>query len=64
MSVEEDAVRRLEELSIKYKETYGKEIDYTIIPKGITQEKLVNVIKLMIDDNLSIVTAYHKLYGE
>ena len=46
----------------KYQETYGKEIDFTIIPKGLTQEKLGKCIELMIDDNISLIVAYEKLY--
>ena len=40
MFIDDSAVEKVNELCKKYQETYGKEIDFTIIPKGITQEKL------------------------
>lgn len=62
MFIDDSAVEKVNELCKKYQETYGKEIDFTIMPKGITQEKLEKCIELMIDDNLSLVVAYKKLY--
>ena len=60
--IDDSAVDRVNELCKKYQETYGKEIDFTIIPQGITQEKLEKCIRLMIDDNISLVIAYDRLY--
>ena len=60
--IDDSAVGRVNELCKKYQETYGKEIDFTIIPKSITQEKLEKCIRLMIDDNISLVVAYDRLY--
>lgn len=60
--IDDSVVDRVNELCKKYQETYGKEIDFTIIPKGITQEKLEKCIRLMIDDNISLVVAYDRLY--
>lgn len=62
MFINDSAVEKVNELCKKYQETYGKEIDFTVIPKGITQEKLEKCIELMIDNNLSLVVAYEKLY--
>lgn len=62
MFIDDSAVEKVNELCKKYQESYGTEIDFTIIPKGITQEKLEKCIELMIDDNLSLIDAYEKLY--
>lgn len=62
MFIDDSAIEKVNELCKKYQETYGKEIDFTIMPKGITQEKLAKCIELMVDDNLSLVVAYKKLY--
>lgn len=40
MQVDELVSKRIEELSRKYQETWGREVDYTIVPQGITQERL------------------------
>ena len=62
MFIDDSAVEKVNELCKKYQETYGKEIDFIGIPKGITQEKLAKCIELMIDDNLSLLVVYEKLY--
>ena len=62
MFIDDSAVETVNELCKKYQEAYGTEIDFTIIPKGITQEKLEKCIRLMIDDNISLVVAYDRLY--
>ena len=43
---------------------YGKKVDYTISPIGITQENLVYCLELMIKDNLSLLCAYDALYNK
>ena len=55
-------LKKIEELNIIYSQTWGKEVDYSIIPNGITQEKLVNCLELMIEENLSLLVAYNKLF--
>ncbi len=62
MQSDANILRNVEELEKKYEETWGKEVDYTIIPNGITQEKLVKCIELMIEENLSLVEAYTTLF--
>lgn len=62
MFIDDSALLKIEELSKRYRETWGKDVDYTIIPNGITQEKLVKCLELMIEDNLSLVVAYTKLF--
>lgn len=56
-----EALDKIKVLEQEYKNTYGKEVDYTIIPPGLSQEKLVNVLKRMIDTNESIIVAYNKI---
>ena len=62
MQADKTTLNKIEELNKKHEETWGKEVNYTIIPKGITQEKLVKCLELMIEDNLSLVVAYTKLF--
>lgn len=38
---DEATSKKNDELCKKYKETWGKEVDYTIMPSGITQENKV-----------------------
>ncbi len=62
--IDDSAVKRVNKLCEKYKETYGKEVDYTIIPRGITLEKMEKCLELMINENLSLVVVYTKLYSK
>lgn len=62
MQADEDTLKIIEELSQKYEETWGEKVDYKIIPNGITQEKFVKCLELMIADNLSLAVAYTKLF--
>ena len=61
--IDDSVIDKVEELNKKYKETWGKEVDYRIVPKGITQERLMECLELMIEENVSLVVAYHKLFN-
>ena len=56
------ALENVNMLCKKYKSIYGKEVDLTIIPQGISIEKIEKCLELMIDDNLSLLMAYKTLY--
>ena len=62
--LEPNLLYKLEFLNKEYEKTYGKKVDYTISPIGITQEKLVLCLELMIKDNLSLLGAYDALYNK
>ena len=62
MQADKTTLNKNEELSRKYKEFWGKEVDFTIIPNGITQEKLVKCLELMIESNMSLLVAYDTLF--
>lgn len=51
----------VEDLLKKYRETWDKDVDFTISPKGITQEDIIPCLELMIADNLSLLQAYNVL---
>ena len=60
--IDDSTLDIVEELNKKYKEVWQKEVDYTVVPRGLTQEKLVLCLKLMIEENLSLLMAYNKLF--
>ena len=62
MVIDDSAIERVRKLSRKYKETWGQEVDCSVIPREMTQEKLVKCLELMINDNVSLLVAYHKLF--
>ena len=49
------------ELELDYKNIYGKNVDYTLKPKGLNQRKLVQCLELMIKHNYSLTVAFNKI---
>ena len=64
INIDDSTLEKIEELSKLYKETWGQEIDLSLWTnlKGITQQKMLKCIELMIEDNISLVVAYTKLF--
>lgn len=59
--INKEALEKISILEQKYKETWGIDVDYTIIPPGITQEKLVDVLERIIDTGESITVGFSKI---
>ncbi|MGN0700811.1 MAG: hypothetical protein ACI4J8_07420 [Oscillospiraceae bacterium] len=53
--------KKIKELSLLYKQRWGKEPDYTIVPKGITQEVLLKVLERIVDTGESILVGWNKI---
>ena len=62
--VNEKALERIRVLEKKYKENWGKDVDYTILPKRITQEMLVTILERITETGESILTGYEKLKSQ
>ena len=64
INIDDSTLEKIEELKKQYKEAWGKEIDLSLWPnlKGITQQKMAKCIELMIEDNISLVVAYKRLF--
>ena len=60
--VNEEAIDKIEKLSIIYEKTWGLPVDYTILPAGLTQEKLVAVLKRIVDTGESVLVGYSKIF--
>lgn len=62
--VNEKALERIRVLEKKYKENWGKDVDYTILSKGITQEMLVTILERITETGESILIGYEKLKSQ
>lgn len=60
--VNEDAMRKIEELNRLYEKNWGREVDYTIVPRGMTQEMLVMILGRIVDTGESVLVGYDKIY--
>lgn len=56
-----EVLEKIRILEQKYKETWGINVDYTIIPPGMTQEKLVEVLERIVDTGESIIVGFSKI---
>lgn len=56
----DSVLKKIEILEKEYEKIWGKKVDYIIIPKGMTQEKLAKVLELMVGTGDSILVAYSK----
>ncbi|MBD5135030.1 MAG: hypothetical protein HDT39_03590 [Lachnospiraceae bacterium] len=57
-----DIVKQLDTLCALYKQRWGKDVDYVVLPRCITQEKLVDVLERIVDTGESILVGYNKLF--
>lgn len=56
-----EVLEKIRILEQKYKGTWGINVDYTIIPPGMTQEKLVEVLERIVDTGESIIVGFSKI---
>ncbi len=57
-----DTLAQLNNLCELYKHRWGKEVDYTILPRSIRQEKLLIVLERIVDTGESILVGYNKIF--
>ena len=55
--------KKIKELGLLHKQRWGKEPDYTIVPKGITQEILLKVLERIVDTGESVLVGWNKIDG-
>ena len=60
--IDPNALEQMNALCEIYKYRWGKEVDYTILPRGIDQEKMVTVLERIVDTGESILVGYNKLF--
>lgn len=59
-----DTLEQLNSLCGLYKHRWGKEVDYTILPPSITQEKLLIILERIVNTGESILVGYNKIFIE
>lgn len=57
-----DVIEKLDTLRELYKYRWEKDVDYTILPSGMTQEDLVIVLERIVDTGESILVGYDKCF--
>ena len=59
--INKEAINKIKILENRYKENWGKSVDYTIIPKGVTQEKMVEILERIVNTGESVLVGYEKI---
>lgn len=57
-----NTLEQLNELCELYKQRWIKEVDYTILPHSISHEKLLIILKRIVDTGESILVGYNEIY--
>jgi hypothetical protein len=57
-----EALEEINELSSVYEKNWGIPVDYTILPAGLCQEKLVVVLRRIVDTGESVLVGYGKIF--
>ena len=57
----QETLNKIRILEQKYLENWGKEVDYTVLPVGLTQENLVKVLERIVETDESILVGFNKI---
>ena len=60
--VNEEALEEIKKLSCVYEKNWDIPVDYTILPAELSQEKLVVVLKRIVDTGESVLVGYSKMF--
>ena len=60
--IDQDALKRIEELERIYERNWGKKVDDTIIPIQMSQTDLAIVMERIVDTGESILVGYEKCF--
>ena len=61
--INEEAIKQIELLALEYERNWGKKVDYTILPRGISQEQLAIILERIVDTGESILVCWNKIYN-
>lgn len=59
--INEKALKRIRTAEQRYKENWGKDVDYTAIPTVISQEILADILERIMDTGESVIVGYNKI---
>ena len=60
--IDQEVLKKVEELLEKYKYNWGREVDLNCMPPGISQEKFIVVLERIVETGESILVGWNKCY--
>ena len=57
----QETLNQIKILEQRYLENWGKEVDYIVLPVGLTQEKLVKILEIIVETGESILVGFNKI---
>lgn len=61
--IDEESVRKAEDLMRKYERNWGKKVDLDCVPWGMTQEDFAVVMERIAETGESVPVGFHKCFG-
>ena len=62
--INEEAIRQIQLLERKYELNWGKKVDYSVLPQGLSQEKLADILERIVETGESILVGWNKIYNK
>lgn len=59
--VNEEAIRQIQILEQNYEFNWGRKVDYTVLPQGLSQEKLVAILERIANTGESVLVGWNRI---
>ena len=59
--VNEEALKKIEQLGLQYERNWGKKVDYSILPPHITQDTMVLILERIVETGESILVGWNQI---
>lgn len=62
--INEEAIRQIQLLEKKYEHNWGRKVDYTVLPQGLSQEKLAVILERIVDTGESVLVGWNRVFNK
>ena len=59
--VNEETLKKIEQLGLQYERNWGKKVDYSILPPHITQDTMVLILERIVETGESILVGWNQI---
>ncbi len=62
--INEEAITQIQLLEQKYEHNWGRKVDYTVLPQGLSQEKLTVILERIVDTGESVLVGWNRVFNK
>ena len=62
--VNDEAIRQIQILEQNYELNWGRKVDYTVLPQGLSQEKLVAILERIVNTGESVLEGWNRIFNK